>query len=846
METPLHAVQQMLTLPEAPASNAFVHFHPCYAHCAQTVEKYANWGPLEEAEPGSEWFPYNLGHQNWGPVSLQAAERWSRMYPFGTDPQDAYGRAELAEPEKEDTPEQSERLAMEQKMEAFGKVTHKPLNAHAREFVPGQPVSLQDHIHQENIETTPARPRSVEQSQRTPRLPSADPSDASSPKDGEGLCIPSAPVDEADRAMEKQRPLVQPSSPPPEASSACTKEPSLQEQIDLANACHLKTRELDPDLCKNMELFSELSRFERRCQRCPSQALVYLYRGLRKLLMGLWGEADGCFRKSLELDANIGMTYGYLGCCKRKLGQVDEAEDCFLRTLRIDPTIALAHYNLITVKYLSKGQLEEAQERFAEGLRRFPSSAAFPYGLGLVMKLQGKVIAAQACFSRAWHLNPDNDLAYDELLKAGCGGLNQDAPPPFPPRQQSLNERNVLVSNNQGTTTSHWAVGDKSAKGNFAEQSRLGYCCFGFVFGARSADELAAFAIQPARFRKLNDSWDYDGSGALSLEDLLLEYIQLDGQSGGPETERTAGHSIWGIDPAKGLDKAVFKTWLSHLSKQLAAALYARSCANICHSGYFREGQFPHAGLMGHSAMRHISAVYGSNTHEQGQTAENLALAKDDEVKGPKLELVLAGALVRRLSKFRLLAAAAKRRRGFAAGQNAHYAKTAPSSNATKTYNDGCRWPLALPSAARKTKRVASLILLPRVALSQAKRETSKARLAKSLRVPGDLKDSRLPKVKAPPNNGTMVLYAALFGGVEAVWTVAATLSHRSPLASPFSESKRAQAKASHCAELLPKAGPPSDHLALNTAYAKWEDARRNRGVESFCRKNWLNNQAAG
>ena len=73
------------------------------------------------------------------------------------------------------------------------------------------------------------------------------------------------------------------------------------------------------------------------------------------------------------------------------------------------------------------------------------------------------------------------------------------------------------------------------------------------------------------------------------------------------------------------------RTWLSHLSKQLAAALYARSCANICHSGYFREGQFPHAGLMGHSAMRHISAVYGSNTHEQGQTAENLALAKDDE-----------------------------------------------------------------------------------------------------------------------------------------------------------------------------------------------------------------------
>ena len=43
--------------------------------------------------------------------------------------------------------------------------------------------------------------------------------------------------------------------------------------------------------------------------------------------------------------------------------------------------------------------------------------------------------------------------------------------------------------------------------------------------------------------------------------------------------------------------------------------------------------------VMGHSTMRHITAVYGGNTpsapswiqgHEQGQPAENLALVKDD------------------------------------------------------------------------------------------------------------------------------------------------------------------------------------------------------------------------
>lgn len=90
---------------------------------------------------------------------------------------------------------------------------------------------------------------------------------------------------------------------------------------------------------------------------------------------------------------------------------------------------------------------------------------------------------------------------------------------------------------------------------------------------------------------------------------------------------------------------------------------------------------------------------------------------------------------------------------------------------------------------------------------------------------------------------GKMALYAALFGGIEHIWVIAATLSHRSPLATPFSDQKRAQARAVHQAELLSKAGPPSDHTALSTAFVKWDEARRARTVESWCRKMWLNNQ---
>jgi len=90
---------------------------------------------------------------------------------------------------------------------------------------------------------------------------------------------------------------------------------------------------------------------------------------------------------------------------------------------------------------------------------------------------------------------------------------------------------------------------------------------------------------------------------------------------------------------------------------------------------------------------------------------------------------------------------------------------------------------------------------------------------------------------------GKMVLYGALFGGVDAVWTVAATLSHRSPLAAPFAEAKKLQARQAHCTELLARDAPPSDHMALNTAYMRWDEARKSGHVDTFCRKMWLNNQ---
>uniref|UniRef100_A0A7S1F344 RNA helicase n=1 Tax=Noctiluca scintillans TaxID=2966 RepID=A0A7S1F344_NOCSC len=85
---------------------------------------------------------------------------------------------------------------------------------------------------------------------------------------------------------------------------------------------------------------------------------------------------------------------------------------------------------------------------------------------------------------------------------------------------------------------------------------------------------------------------------------------------------------------------------------------------------------------------------------------------------------------------------------------------------------------------------------------------------------------------------GKMVLLGGLFGCVRPLVTVASTLSHRSPLATPINQSERELAKMAH-AKLLPQSRPPSDHLALNQAYTLWDE---HKGYKAdICRKYCLN-----
>ncbi|CAE7034295.1 unnamed protein product [Symbiodinium natans] len=78
----------------------------------------------------------------------------------------------------------------------------------------------------------------------------------------------------------------------------------------------------------------------------------------------------------------------------------------------------------------------------------------------------------------------------------------------------------------------------------------------------------------------LFEAWDYDGSGTLTLEEILPFYMKSSVKNDVLEPQVRAGFEKFcgsqGIDPVKGIDRAVFKKWLSKLSEEQLAAHYVR------------------------------------------------------------------------------------------------------------------------------------------------------------------------------------------------------------------------------------------------------------------------------
>ncbi|MGK3744609.1 MAG: hypothetical protein ACI90V_011469 [Bacillariaceae sp.] len=94
-----------------------------------------------------------------------------------------------------------------------------------------------------------------------------------------------------------------------------------------------------------------------------------------------------------------------------------------------------------------------------------------------------------------------------------------------------------------------------------------------------------------------------------------------------------------------------------------------------------------------------------------------------------------------------------------------------------------------------------------------------------------------LATLPVDPRVGKMMIYGALFGCVDPLLTLAASMSSRSPFMSPFDQRDQAD----EARKTFAVAG--SDHLTILNAFNQWSELRQKKGnrlVQSFLKENFL------
>jgi ATP-dependent RNA helicase DHX36 len=96
-----------------------------------------------------------------------------------------------------------------------------------------------------------------------------------------------------------------------------------------------------------------------------------------------------------------------------------------------------------------------------------------------------------------------------------------------------------------------------------------------------------------------------------------------------------------------------------------------------------------------------------------------------------------------------------------------------------------------------------------------------------------------LATLPVDPRVGKMIIYSSMFGCVDPLLTLAASMSARSPFISPFEQREQAdEARRKFSAE------SSSDHLTILNAFDQWSELRRckanNRTVQTFLKDNFL------
>ena len=130
------------------------------------------------------------------------------------------------------------------------------------------------------------------------------------------------------------------------------------------------------------------------CKIDPMDAESWFRLGTINIELKAMAQAEGCFRRVIELEPRLASAYYNLGRSLELQAKNDEAIAVYRQMLRMTPH-SEAYYNIATI-YLSQGKFTEALEAFRQAQQIEPDNARLIAGEASVYEKQGDYEAAYA------------------------------------------------------------------------------------------------------------------------------------------------------------------------------------------------------------------------------------------------------------------------------------------------------------------------------------------------------------------------------------------------------------------------------------------------------------------
>lgn len=150
------------------------------------------------------------------------------------------------------------------------------------------------------------------------------------------------------------------------------------------------------------------------CKKGSKDAESWFMLGAINGRLGLYDEAEPCFRKVVKLRPNYAEAHDSLGAVLQSQGKVDKALPCHRRAVKLKPDYALAHYHLGN----ALKECEDYKGAAASYGKALQLNSGFPgahNNLGNILLLEGNHKDAAASFEQALRINPNFIEAYVNL-----------------------------------------------------------------------------------------------------------------------------------------------------------------------------------------------------------------------------------------------------------------------------------------------------------------------------------------------------------------------------------------------------------------------------------------------